>query len=248
MKIVYTAPVGFILQGEIGIPYGKPALGCTLDAWVVCSVGKSAGRSNGSSQYVKEIARQIEKYTKKKYTKIPPISVQYAENIPLFYEGMQAAEIVAATAVLHEYLAGRAGAVEDINNIAFRVHKKFKPTVSGLYTSLSSFGGLIYFRKEFEFLKGIYKLAYKIPPQIAQELLISFQSLEEKKQAEVQLSKLFKKSPRKAETVLAEEEKTTKRTLVAIIKEDKRMFFEQFGQHESGSYPLTQSYKGFHAQ
>lgn len=247
----YTAPVGVILQGEGGILYGKPALGCSLDAWVTGQILKRPGLKKIAPLYFLEVVKEVEKEAKKKLKEQLNMKIFYPKNIHTEFEGIQAAEIVVATALVYNHLVENDVPIETINNIAFRVHKKINPTASGLYTSLSAFGGLIYFRKEFEFLKGIYKLAYKIPPQIAQELSVSLPSPEAQQKIAHDISALFKKNPAKAEALLAAQEKATKRTLVAIVKGDKKMFFDQFTTAAQTSaprpYPFTQSYTGLKA-
>lgn len=226
MKITYSAPVGVILSGEEGIFYGKPALGCTLVQTV---------SSQGSSRYLDDIIWAIEKFTGNKIPRnLQNTSAKLPINIPVDFEGVVAAEIVATTAVLCEQATGQQASQETINNISFMAHKKINPGASGLYTSLSSFGGIIYYRREFEFLKGIYKLPYRIPEQIEKELYISFDKKPD----------VYNSSPKEAEKTLLEQEKQTKRIVVAIIKEDKKLFFDQFKPKNPKNFKFSQSFAG----
>ncbi len=235
MKHSYAAPLGIVLSGEEGIPYGKPALGCAVDLWITVSEGS---KEEEGAHYIDEIVQEVEKETKKSFGGKVHVAVDYLEGLSSSLS-LQAAEIVATTAFLYELFMKKPASAELISNLAFRVHKKIDPQASGLYTSLSTFGGLIYFRKEFEFLKGIYKLPYKIPPHIEKKLVVSFSQSE-------RLEKLLKKDFKKGELELIEQEKKTKRMLVAIVKEDEKMFFNQYDTQEKKSvpYPFRQTFEG----
>ncbi|KXK10468.1 MAG: hypothetical protein UZ22_OP11002000772 [Microgenomates bacterium OLB23] len=160
--------------------------------------------------------------------------VSLPKKIPEDFEGVVAAEIVATTAALFVQLTGTQPSQDTINALAFQAHKKIYPQASGLYTSLSSFGGLIYYRREFEFLKGIYKLPYKIPNHIQQKLFINF----------TQAADIYATEPKNADALLAEQEKRTKRAMVAIIKEDAALFFGQFPPMNEKNYQFSQSFDG----
>lgn len=239
LSIEYKAPVSVILCGEEGIPYGKPAVGCAIDAWVSAKIQPAQTAPKG--KYTTQIAHEIFARVGKKVADIPAVGVVYPDKVPPNFEGRVSAEIVATTAVLFHYFVKKPAAPEMINNCAFRVLKSINKDSLGLHNSISTFGGLIYFRKEFEFLKGIYKLPYKITPQIEKDMRISFQYPKEN------ISTLYKKSPRKAEELLAAQEKATKRLVVAIIKKDYELFFAQCPSLQNGFYKLKQSFLGVHS-
>ncbi len=236
MNLQYSAPVGVVLFGETGILYGKPALGSALGAYVTGAISSQDLVLKRSCRFYDVVLENVLKSVKKPKSKgaKPNISIDVPRGIPEDFEGLEAAEIVVTTAILYEWVTKKQGSQEEINNIAFRTHKKVRPKVSGLYTSLSALGGLIYYRKEFEFLKGIYKLPYKIPENIEKELYISFSKPED----------VYNINPKKADTVLSEQEKHTKRAVVAIIKEDSKLFFDQLEPMNKKNYPFSQSFDG----
>jgi len=234
MNISYSAPVGIILSGESGLLYGKPAFGSALNVFVKAHI--SEGTSKSVSRFYSLVVQEVEKVSKKKLDKDfhKKISVSFPDGIPLDFEGIEAAEIVAVTALVCDLLFNKSTSQEEINKIAFHVHKNIRRHVSGMYTSLSSFGGIIYYRKEFEFLKGIYKLSYKIPKDIEKDLRINFSYPADP----------YIDQPKNAEKILSDQEKMTKRAIVAIIKEDAKLFFDQFPPDEKKDYPFSQSFDG----
>src|SRR3989344_1652839 len=105
MNIKYTAPVGVILCGETGMPYGKPALVCALNAWVTAGIAKP---KKGSTSLLSEtIMKEIGAHTKKILSPIPAVAVLYPAHIPADFEGVAAAEIVAVTSLLYQHFLGK---------------------------------------------------------------------------------------------------------------------------------------------
>lgn len=235
MPITYSAPVGAILSGEEGMLYGKPVLGAALNVFVNATASQDLVLS-GSCRFLEPVIDAIESFTSRKMAKkkLPDISIVRPNDLLPDFEGVIAAEIVATSALLYELIVKKPAPQDVCNNIAFQAHKKIFPKASGLYTSLSSFGGLIYYRKEFEFLKGIYKLPYKIPENIEKELYIDLSKKED----------VYNMNPKKAELRLLEQEKKTKRAVVAIVKEDKSLFFDQYEPMKNNNYPFSQSFDG----
>lgn len=236
MNLQYSAPVGVILLGEAGLLYGKPALGSALGVVVVATTttqGQALKRSCRFYDIAMESVLDSLKTSEPKGPK-PQVSIEVPRGIPEDFEGLEAAEIVVTTAILYEWVTKKQGSQEEINNIAFRAHKKVHPKASGLYTSLSALGGLIYYRREFEFLKGIYKLPYKISENIEKELYISFTKDDD----------VYNINPKKADAILSEQEKHTKRAVVAIIKEDAKLFFDQLEPMNKKNYKFSQSFDG----
>lgn len=236
MNLHYSAPIGVILLGEAGLLYGKPALGSALGAQVAGAITSQDQVLKGSCRFYDIAMESVLNSLKTPQPKgpKPQISIELPRDIPEDFEGLEAAEIVVTTAILYEWVTKKLSSQEEINNISFRAHKKANPKASGLYTSLSALGGLIYYRKEFEFLKGIYKLPYKIPENIEKELYISFAKADD----------VYNINPKKADAILSEQEKHTKRAVVAIIKEDAKLFFDQLEPMNKQNYKFSQSFDG----
>jgi mevalonate kinase len=232
----YSAPVGVIISGEEGLLYGRPAFGSAMNVRAEGTLRLKAQGLKSSCRYHDVVLDQVLKSTKKRDTSFlnHELNITLPIGLDADFEGVIAAEIVVTTALLYKHIMGKPAPQDTISNIAFQAHKKISPRTSGLYTSLSAFGGLIYYRKEFEFLKGIYKLPYKIPENIEKELYID---LSEKPD-------VYNISSKKADLVLSEQEKRTKRAMVAIIKEDKKLFFDQFPPMDKKNYRFSQSFDG----
>jgi mevalonate kinase len=142
--------------------------------------------------------------------------------------GSSAALSAAFAGALLDYVTDRTWSHEEINNVAYQCEKIFHGNPSGADVSTSIFGGLIYFRKEFEFLKTISSLTLKIPQQIADNLFLIDTGKPRETTGEMvaQVGQLYNRSPRKMEHLLSEVEKTTKRMVVALAKEDVHLFHE----------------------
>ncbi len=148
--------------------------------------------------------------------------------------GSSAALCTAAVAALLEWYTGHEFEKEKVNLVSYQAEKYFHSNASGADVSTSCFGGLIYYRKEFEFLKTISSLSFKLPKRIEQNLFL----IDTGKPAEstgdmVQMVRTrINKDPEKTEKLLSEIEKQTKRMVVSIIKEDMDFFKKSMYENE----------------
>jgi mevalonate kinase len=95
----------------------------------------------------------------------------------------------------------------------------------GYYTSSSVFGGVQFYRKEFEFLKSVSKLNFKISDVIQQHLYIQHPvSFESSKEIMKQIKNKYNNDPELYDNLFNKLEKQTKRMVVAIAREDQEMF------------------------
>ena len=142
--------------------------------------------------------------------------------------GSSAAFCVAASAAILDFYTGKPFDKETINNIAYQAEKYFHINASGVDVSVSTYGGLIYFRKEFEFLKNISALTFKIPQKIENNLYLidSGKPTESDQEMINAVGTLYNKKPQYIGQILNDLEKTTKRFVVSITKEDIQ-FFQQ---------------------
>jgi len=94
------------------------------------------------------------------------------------------------------------------------------------------FWGLIYYRKEFEFLKNTSFLNFKIPKNFSLYLIDSERPKEKTKEMVKAVFEKYKKNPSFFENVFFDIEKTTKKMVLAIKEENKALFQEAILDNE----------------
>lgn len=229
MLIRYSAPGCFQLSGEHAVVYGKPALVSAIEKYLTFSVWE--GKKEIKDPHILFVVKTVQAYLKKKKVAMVKKDYDYLieSTIPIGRGlGSSAAFSVATAATFLEFFSGKQYDKEEINNVAYQIEKEFHTRPSGADTSASCFGGLIYFRKEFEFLKTISNLHIKIPKIIEKDLyLIDSGKPSETTSEMVEIvGREYNRDPKKMDFLFSEIEKTTKRLVVSLVKED-RVFFQK---------------------
>lgn len=226
-KVTYSAPAKIILTGEHAVVYGKPALISALDMRLTFTAMDA--RHTHKNTDIDVIVENVKSSLRNSNVSFDdkPYSYTIESDIPPRQNlGSSAALSVAATAALLHFFTGREFSKEVINQIAYQSEKHFHGNPSGGDNSTSCFGGFIYYRKEFEFLKNISSLNAKIPKNIMDRLFIvdSGRSVETTGEMVTKVGKFYNKQPKKAENIMNEIEKITKRIVISVVKEDPNMF------------------------
>ena len=235
-SIRYSAPGKVILSGEHAVVYGKPALVCAIDRRLSITFTTSEKTTYLDSLFPKLELCVVNFLTERKasYKQLP---YQYSihSNLPIGRGlGSSAAYCACISAGLLELFTGKEWTKEDINICSYQLEKFFHKNSSGVDTSTSIMGGLIYYRKEFEFLKTISSLAVKIPKKFIDSLfLIDTGKSQETTGEMVQaVGTLFNSHSLKMEKIFSEMEKCTKRILVSLMKEDDMFFMKNIADNE----------------
>lgn len=205
----YSAPKSLIFLGLWEYAYGKPALGMALRSRLTCSA-QEAGSAAGENTLLSALIHYAKKHNLT--VRAVPFALRTHPQSP--------AQFAAAAAALGEAYTGAPLPLGGVASIAYAAQKQLYKKATGIEVSASVYGGLVYARQEFAFLKTFSSLPYKIPPSFLQGLAL-------KKREGVQknpLSALYRTNPDKAKALLTELETCTKRAVAAIVAENAQLF------------------------
>ena len=233
MKIRYSAPGKIILSGEHSVVYTKPALVTAVDLLLTVTVetGKLTELDNRVKEALGYCDGIVKTHLRKQNIKFKeePYSFTVESTIPEGRGmGSSAAFCVATAAALLHLYTGKPHDKETINTLAYKCEHHFHGMPSGVDVSASCFGGLIYYRREFEFLKYISALNFKIPKNIQERLVLidTGKPIESTSEMVKAVGKKYNTETASMEQTLIGIEKITKRMVVSIVKEDLALFRE----------------------
>ncbi len=240
MVVSYSAPAKVILSGEHSVVFGKPALVSSFNLRLRFTLNEEiSGQSEKEKQdeTVCFISQTVKDFLSKEKIKFKDKDYFYKidSQIPIGRGmGSSAALSVATVACFLKFYTGKEFEKDKINNLAYKIEKHFHKNPSGVDNSASCYGGLVYFRKEFEFLKNISKLNFKIPKNIEEKLyLIDSGKPEESTLRMVSnVGKEYNQKPKKIEKIFIELEKLTKRMLLSIITKNEDLFMRTIKENE----------------
>ncbi len=236
--ISYSAPGKIILSGEHSVVYTKPAFVTAIDLKLTFHIKKDSSKKEFPQDKAIVYCEKIVKaYLQKK--QIPfhddPYSYSIDSDIPKGCGmGSSAAFCVASVASFLHYYTGKEHDKQTINSLAYQCEKYFHGMPSGVDVSASCFGGLIFYRKEFEFLKTISSLNFKIPKKFQDRMILinTGRPIETTADMVKHVGNLYNKHPKKMEQALAGIERVTKRMVISIVKEDIKMFTDALGENQ----------------
>lgn len=229
--ISYSAPAKIHLMGEHSVVHGKPALLAAINKRVTISISddKTSNAIPENLQHVIENAIKAEF----KISSIPTYSTSISSDIPVGLGlGSSAAMSAAFTACLLAFLEIK------FNNallfkIAYEGEKLFHGNPSGGDLAVSIEGGLLYFRKEFEFLKSFSKLDINISNSANNFYIINSGKPEESTLDMVKQVGLLKESNNElVENIFWDQEKITKELVAALKNGKENMIIESIKNGE----------------
>ena len=172
-KIIYSAPAKVILAGEHAVVDGQPGLITAIDKHLIFTLFTSPEKKiDENILWVEKIVQDYLVSEKIEFN-YSNYNCEINSDIPLGRGlGSSAAFSVAATAAFLDFFTGKQFSKNIINNLAYQVEKKFHLNPSGIDPAAACFGGLIYYRKEFEYLKTIFSLPFTLPTAIKNTLYL----------------------------------------------------------------------------
>lgn len=225
MQITVSTPGKIILIGEHTVVYGFPAILTAINRRLYVTV-RSSGKPDRRADDIKIInanikddhlvRKSIEVFRENfKIDKIPPLEMEISTDIPL-NRGLGSSASLSA-AVIGALMKGVLNIWNPakINELSFLVEKSQHTNPSGADNTIVTFGGLIWYRKEFDFLKSIWSLPisqYKFPPFI---FIDSGRPVETTGEMVRSLGVLYKKQ-KKMDEIFYSQERETKKMLWAL--------------------------------
>jgi len=217
MKISsYSAPLCVTLSGDDVALYGRPVVMLAVEKRVVVTESEKNTIYDGDTDAIYSAV----------YEEIfgtPPKEKKYRVEIPLksSFRALQAPLIVCFVALLLTKKHISRPSIDEIQRIAFSIEKALFGQYSHAQTVCCIQGGLVYYRKEFEFYKTIMKLPMKVPKGFLSQIALNFPE------------GLKEQSLKFSAKALTESEKYTKRLVFAISQERKADWIESLLQNKN---------------
>mgnify|MGYP001074435766 CR=1 FL=1 len=235
----FSAPAKVILSGEHSVVYSHPALVSSIDKRLYFSLIEedffNRKEEKKSEKVIKLIEKTVVSYLKKNKIayRHKKYSFKIKSDIPLGCGlGSSAAFSVAAVACFLKFFTNKDFPKETINQLAYQIEGYFHQNPSGVDNTASCFGGLIYYRKEFDFLRSINFLNFKIPKNFLLYLIYSGRPKEETKEMVRIVFEKYKKNSLFFDNIFFDMEKTTKKMVLAIKEKNKALFREAILDNE----------------
>lgn len=220
---IVSAPGKIHLLGEHAVVYGKPALLTAINRRLYVEIKRHSELIINSEEKNQKFVLQIIDIFKNIYriVKLPPLEIKITSQIPIGSGmGSSAALSSALIGALMKELKGIWNP-NKINEFAYEAEKIAHGNPSGADNTTIVFGGLVWFRKEFDFLKSIWSLpilSYKFPSFV---FINSGKPLETTKEMVAKVGDLYNKTPKKTMELFNDQENLVKRLLLSFKTGDK---------------------------
>ncbi len=171
-KVIVSAPAVITLS-DAGVEYGKPALYASITPRIYVTINQKSKikNKNQGNSFVDKYAsfkRFVNKFDKK-YKVTSEVSVEIQSLLPL--ENVISSSIVALVGGLRLF-HNLSWSPNEINEFAHELKSLLFEDTSGAFTSVATYGGLLWYRKEFDFLKTYWLLPFKLPAHFGKFVLI----------------------------------------------------------------------------
>ncbi len=236
-SITVSVPGKIHLSGEHAVVYGKPAVLATVSKRLHVSLTtqnqdfrtkNNLEEIRKKDKYIDEIVKIVEKNYQLTINKL---HLTIRSEIPTGAGmGSSAALAVALVAALIKWF-NKPWLMSQINEMAYEAEKFKHGQPSGGDNSIVTYGGWLWYRKEFEFLKTFWRIPLKIPNTWPNFVLISTGRSEITGDIVKMVAGKFKKYPNQAD-LLNKMENITKQFVQAIYDHDLDKFKQAIVENE----------------
>lgn len=240
--ITISAPGKIHLLGEHVVVYGKPALLSAIDKRLYVKVQSAKRKAKSDKEVIKintpekkDLVWETIKVFQKNFSinKLPPLEITISSQIPTGSGlGSSATLIAALLGALMKFIKNIWNP-HKINELAYKIEKIAHGNPSGADNTTVVFGGLVWYRREFDFLKSIWSLpitAYKIPKFM---IIDSGRPREATKDMVSYVAQLYDRKREKVEKIFSDQEKQTKNLLLALKTGDNNELISAIRKGES---------------
>lgn len=182
--VTVSAPGKVILMGDHAVVYGKPAVAAAINKRVTVTVRIDSNKTDAGDRaqslirirpaegasYIRHIINIAAKILG--LSAVPPVTVSIKSEMKSGYHLGSSAAVAVATAGAFVWAVTEKWDPVRINRMAYEAEKKIHGNPSGVDNTVVTSGGLIWYRKELEFLKSIWQLPFGIPASLNHFYLI----------------------------------------------------------------------------
>ena len=208
-------------MGEHAVVYGKPAIIASINRRLTVSVQEGKNTSTG---YVADILAIVQKHLKTRAS----CSIEITSDIPAGYHVGSSAAVAVGVVAATTYFFKKIWNPSLFNQLAYEAEKLKHGNPSGADNTAVTFGGLIWYRKELEFLKSIWQLPFTLSSRLNHFFLIDTGSPKETTGEMV----AFVKMQKNLQKFLNANEIQTKRMTIAIKERDEQSLIDAMQKGE----------------
>jgi mevalonate kinase len=219
MKVIkVSVPGKVILMGDHAVVYGKPAIIAAINKRLVVAIhdeDKFTIISNIDSKYIRHCVDIV--LHNFAVTEDPKISIEIQSEIPVGYHLGSSAAVAAGIVGALTFYIKKIWNPQLINQLAYECEKMIHGNPSGVDPATVVSGGLVWYRKELEFLRSIWQLPFSIPDGLNNFYLIDTgRSVENTGEIVNYVRSQFTVNGSRYEKIFSENEIQTKRLTVAL--------------------------------
>lgn len=219
--VIVSAPGKIHLMGEHSVVYGKPALLTAINRRLFVRIDST---ENVNVACDAEIVHQCLSIMQKTYhiEDIPGMNITITSTIPIGSGlGSSASLAVATLGALHLFLK-KGWNPTTINELAYEVEKTQHGNPSGGDNTAVTFGGFLWYRREFEFLKSMWQLPFRIAKNLKPFVLINSGKPKETTGEMIAIvGERIKNKELRIKKIFSDQEELTKRMTLALKNGDE---------------------------